>query len=779
LHLQATYKLLSVIFIGFFFPLLLTAIDGTWRVDGGKFITPGEPKIEVEFPGGATLYLEPDRHTFRPQRSTFDSGMLEMEILISADTPDPVKGGLFFKDKEGLWFQSVEEFTFTPGVWKHVAVRLDQTGRNWRGVGNDAIFDAEVATRLFSAGISLYGNEARRFTAECRNLKLSGDRKIQELAIVDWNLPTSGEVNQRVESRFKIPREFFNPYDPDEVTVDYELKTPDGKIKRYPGFWSHEYIRTRHFTREIIQPIGSGFWEIRFTPFTEGEHQLRLIIKDVLKNEEIVSGWHRFIATPSQLPGPVRVSTKNLHFFELATGEFFFPIGLNIHTNTDRRSEIGFNFGHLPDRGTYDYDDYIDACSKAGINAIEVWMAGWTYALEHTAIRNGYYGVGRYNTDAAWRLDHVINTANAKKIYINLVIDNHGRLSEEADPEWGDNPINSTTEYAVANGGFLKIPGEFFRSEPAKKNNSKRARYIAARWGATSGIMAVELWSEVDLTSQMRERYQDGTAQSWHQQAAAELRQMSQSNWLVSTHTCAQFHNTLGLIQLFQQPAITHIAGDAYCNPGLHFAEHLRDYCKNMKNDKPQLITEYGGNSSGGLHDSKSNQLLGSVHCGLWGSLFARLAGTPFLWWHDFVILNNHLDHYAAFAQYLKGIDLRSDKIDYLPEPAVTVPNTPANQRYMAMALAMQNRAYGWLFNHTATQFYPADASVYPEVKDIAVQLDTALLTPGNYRLRWFSTLPYTEISSSVIKVESGKPIVVVAPPFRIDTAFKLELEKP
>ena len=46
------------------------AFDGTLKSDGGTFSAPGKQEIEVTFPGAAQLYLEPDRHTFRPQRAT-------------------------------------------------------------------------------------------------------------------------------------------------------------------------------------------------------------------------------------------------------------------------------------------------------------------------------------------------------------------------------------------------------------------------------------------------------------------------------------------------------------------------------------------------------------------------------------------------------------------------------------------------------------------------------------------------------------------------------------
>jgi len=754
---------------------LLGAVAGNWMVDGARQPVAGEPRMEVTFPESAQLYLEPDRLTFRPERSTFEAGALELEAKVESDSPEPVQGVVFLKDKEGHWFQSIEEFLLKPGEWQKLSVRLDRSGRDWRGVGHKAIFDAEAATKLYDAGISVYGSRSRTFTLECRNLQLTGKREVQPLAVTDWKLPDLGEVNRRVDSRFRIAREFFNPFDPDEVTVDFDLQTPDGKVHRYPGFYSRDYERSRHFNREIITPVGSSFWEIRFTPAVPGEYRVRLVINDLRAKEETVTGWQDFTAAASNLPGAVRVSPKNNGYFELTSGEFFFPVSLNIHTNTDRRSEIGFKFGHLPDRGTYDYDDYFETCGKAGINTVEVWMAGWTMAIEHDAGRRGYYGVGRYNTDAAWRLDHVIDTARENGIFINLVIDNHGRISIGADPEWSENPLNTKGEYAAANGAFLDNPAEFFRFEAAIRNNSKRARYIAARWGATPNIMAAELWSEVDLTAMFSDRYNDESAVKWHQNAAAELRGWSQLDLPVATHICGEFRNVLKFIKLFQQPAITHLAGDAYRNPDLHFADHLRDYGNNMKeNGKPQLITEYGGNPMG----SAPEQILGDIHSGLWGSLFSRLSGTPFLWWHDFVLLNNHYDHYRAFADYLKGIDLRYDKVDYLPDPVLSVPAPPKDQTYQSMAVATPDAFYGWIYNRAATQKYPSDPTTYPEVKDVWLRLESGLPVSGIYRLRWFSTLPCRELSSQTVKVEQGKALTLTAPPFRIDVAFKLEREK-
>ena len=745
------------------------AFDGTLKSDGGTFSAPGKQEIEVTFPGAAQLYLEPDRHTFRPQRAAFEAGALEAEVRVESDSPEPVRAVLFFKDKDGKWFQSIEEFRLVPGETRTLSVRLDRPGRDWRGIGHAALFDAPAVIEMFSPGISVYGTEERKFKLELLRLELTGRREVRPLAAVDWTLPEAGPVNQRVESRFGIAREFFNPFDPDEVTVDFELETPDGKKAIYPGFFSRDYTRSRHFTRETVSPIGAGFWEIRFTPTLPGEYKLRLLLEDKVRKEKTATGWKSFRAEPSTLPGPVRVSRKNPRYFERTTGEFFFPVSLNIHTNTDRRSEIGFGFGHLPDRGTYDYEDYLEGCGKNGINVVEVWMAGWTYALEHDVSRAGNLGGNRYNLAAAWKLDLIFQMAERNGILINLIFDNHGRLSNNSDPEWAENPINSRGEFAVANGGFLEKPEEFFRSPAAEKNNDKRTRYIAARWGATPNLMAVELWSEVDLTAEFTERYDEGSAVKWTERAAAYWTGLSQLKLPVTTHVCSDFWRLRRFLELYRQPSVTHLAGDAYRDPQIHFVDHLRSYERMMRDvEKPQLITEYGGNPNG----SSAAQILADIHSGLWGSLFARLAGTPFLWWHDFVHLGGHYDHYLAFSRYLEGIDLREGPVEYL-NPALT--NVPKNGRtYEAMGVALPRAFYAWIFDRNALMLYPENRSELPEAAGLSIA-SPANLESGEYRLRWYDPATGAVLSENSVTVVSGTSTKLDVPKFRLDLALKLE----
>lgn len=744
------------------------ALPGNWKVEGsGELLSkPAEESctVRLTLPGSAQIFREPERASFRPDRAGFEAARLEMEVRLDADAP--VKALLFFKDKDGTWFQTVREFELVPGCWQTLSARLDRTGEEWRGVGHGALFDADAATNLFAAGISLYSEEMQQATLTLRNVRRTGKRQTPPLAVIDWQLPENGEKNRRIDSRFLLSRDYFNPFDPDEIEVNYELAGPDGSTQTCPAFFSRDYLRSSHFTRETLTPVGGGFWELRFLPATVGTYRLRLSIEDKTAGESLKTAWRTVEVAPSALPGRIRVSPTVPRFFEHDTGEFFFPIGLNIHTNTDLRSELWFRFGHLPDRGTRDYDDYFEACGKNGINTVEVWMAGWTMALEHNAPRAGQHGVGRYSMESAWKLDYLFESARRNGLYLNLVIDNHGRLSSTSDPEWGENPINATSEFARANGGFLKDPGDFFRSPEAKRNNSKRARYIAARWGAMANLFAFELWSEVDLVSEFHARYTDGSIQAWTRDAAAELQRWSQRQPLVTTHVCGDFNKLLQFPGLFEPKEVTHVAGDAYRDAQIHFVDHLRSYARAMKFNKPQLITEYGGPSQG----SENRQLVADIHAGLWGASFSGLAGTPFLWWHDFVHINQLYGHYRGFARFFRGTDLRS------APPADPAPELIGNrQECEILAATQKENAWGWIFHRASLLTYPEHPEKEPLREKLSFRLKNAALPPGAYRLRWYDTLSGEVVKEERVTLRAGEAPAFPVPSFRVDTAFKLE----
>lgn len=124
-----------------FLPLLNAAeLTGVWKADGTNTPhsspeAPGEAAVTVRFPGSAQLYREPDRATFRPSREAFEAAEFELEARVITDTPDPVRAWLFFKDKDGRWYQTIEEYRLAPGVWQKLSARWTAPARSGAASG--------------------------------------------------------------------------------------------------------------------------------------------------------------------------------------------------------------------------------------------------------------------------------------------------------------------------------------------------------------------------------------------------------------------------------------------------------------------------------------------------------------------------------------------------------------------------------------------------------------------------------------------------------------------
>ena len=770
----------------------------------------------LSLPGSALIYKEKERHTLRPEKEVFQKKNLSVEVKMQSESTAPVSAVIFIKDKDGLWFQTKHEYKLIPGGWQRLETDISGGG-SLIPVGHNGAWDGRHRVAMLAAGLSIYGNTNRQFNIQCRNLELSGVRPVPPLQLLNWQMPETCERYEIIESDFEISREYCNPFDPDEISVDVEAVAPGGETIRWPAFYTQNFIRQQHFTREITLPSGKAFWAFRFTPELTGEYRLRLVVEDKSGKspELLVSPWKTLSVQPSERKGYVRPSLRDQRYFEFSTGEFFFPIGINTHTNIDLRSEKQFKFGHLPDRGTYDYDEYLAAMAQGGVNAVEIWMASWSFALEWSICRPFYYGLGRYNLANAWRLDHVLNDAREKDIYVHLTLDNHGKLSDYSDQEWDDNPFNIKNPFAFSNGGFLKTPEAFFSDPQAKKLNRQRNRYIAARWGAYTNIFGIEFWSEGNLVSNFKDIYYNGVFADWHRDAAGELKNMDQGRHMLTTHYSGSCLDQFKYPEVVEMPEFSYVAGDAYRDTRIHFVDQMRQQAALLVFNRPVLATEFGGTWAGG----KAEQVVGDIHSGLWSAFFKEQAGTPFLWWHDFIHLNNHYRHYKGLSEYSKGLDLRGKNMQFKeldvidpanprPQPEY-IPSTPLpdgswslqwNLRdyYLAyinrLRLPLENcltsyfgrenyfvecfsagdasRVYGWVFCRRYMFDYPDKEDALPLLNNLQVTLDYPL-PAGTYSLRFYDTITGKVIAANDIQLNGG-PAAIQIHPFKTDIAFKL-----
>lgn len=797
-------KLVSALFPLFLVFGLLSAatpFPGEWKSEcrgagGVPRQTDGNAILNASFPGGALLYKERQRFLFAPDRAAFEAGSLSIDVKADG-IRTPLKAWIFVKDKDGAWFQSGEEFSLKPGEWTRLSVRLDRSGQDLFPQGHHAAWSGFFASRIFAAGVSLYSDSEQNGTITMRPPQLEGKREsVRFPHPLDWRLPERGVKYERILSRFQLDKEYFNPFNPDEIAVDFEVITPSAPdtIQTWPAFFSFDCLRQFHFTAERVSLQGLPFWEFRYIPKEKGVYKFRLRMTDSTDPNHtgtVFSEWRTVPVEDSDHPGFIRVSRRNPRYFEYDNGDFYFPVGINIHSNTDQRSERACRFPHLPDRGNVDYEEYIQRCSENGVNLIEVWMASWTYAIEWSSSRNGFYGLGHYNMQTAWKLDLLLDFARKHGVYINLVLDNHGKVADICDPEWYDSPYNAKGIFAKANGGFLSSAEEFWSNPRAIEYARKRNRYIAARWGADPAIFALEQWSEVDLVASAWKVRKDMI--KWHKMTANDIKQTTQAPFLTATHICGEIGNLMGWKDLaIDPPELTHVCCDAYRNARIPIVNQMQLHQDRIASVlKPVLITEYGGtNAAGGW-----SQLKADIHGGVWAALFTRHAGTPLLWWHDFIHINNEYAHFKGFSNYLKGIDLTKGQLEYgilsvssrpmvHPQPFLQPLRESLPGRIQKLFFPRpelsglflkqdQKILYGWFYNVSELKNYRNEQMEVPLSRRIVLYPKTSL-AKGLYLVRWFDTMSGEAVSSSFLDYSAGGKLHIKAPDIRLDLAFKV-----
>lgn len=130
----------------------------------------------------------------------------------------------------------------------------------------------------------------------------------------------------------EAPRTHAEPFDPQVVRLDFEIRRPDGRFIELPGFWGQDYEwmprRREGRMRDWCYPRGSGGWHGRFAPDTPGTYQVTAVL--IEPRGRYRSKTCSFTCRPSAHRGFVRVSPDDSRYLAFDDGGFFFPIGQNV-----------------------------------------------------------------------------------------------------------------------------------------------------------------------------------------------------------------------------------------------------------------------------------------------------------------------------------------------------------------------------------------------------------------------------------------------------------------
>ncbi len=448
-----------------------------------------------------------------------------------------------------------------------------------------------------------------------------------EINRIDRNSDTIG-LYQKFEVTFDVAASFSNPYNYEEISVRAIFTSPSSRSYQVDGFYFQDF--TVYPPYGTLIPKGLPNWKIRFAPTEVGTWTYVISVTD--SNGTFTFPSTTFECISSSNPGFVRKA--NDRYLKFDDGKPYFAIGENI--------------GWYGSNTIFDYQEWMNKLAANGGNWMRVWMCSWAFAIEWKDT-----GLGNYDKrqGRAFQLDWVLDLAQQKGIYVQLCLNNHGQVSTRVNAEWENNPYNS------ANGGPCQNTWQFFTDSNAQKYFKNRLRYIIARWGYATNIMAWELFNEVDLTDDFDQRRTEVSL--WHNEMAGFIKNLDVYHHLVTT----SYANSVYEPATWNNPLIDYAQMHNYTSSpdieSIHYQivqSYLADY------NKPMLVAEFGLNTElSNLRTLDPNGIY--FHNALWASLVSGAFGTAMSWWWDnYIHPQNLYYHFKPIAEFIRMVDLTSQR---------------------------------------------------------------------------------------------------------------------
>ena len=614
--------------------------------------------LAVAFPGETSARLvAPDSGDW------VSAGRLRLAVATPPDLPRGVQALVQVRDWDSLPFQMLLPGELVPGATNTLDVDVGPDAPGWEPLGHPGAWNRRSLLHPERVSVCLFSWKTA-YTGEVGIVSAAAEPLVDDappaFAAIRTTEATSANppVDGHYELRFDLPDRYANPFDPDEIAVDAEIRTPSGAVVPVPCFYYQEFTREGPDPGDRVLPQGRPEWRLRYAPAEEGPHEVSLIARDS-RGETRLDAAARFTAGPPDGLRMVHVSPRDSRYFEDAAGRPYFPIGCNIRSPHDVRMDERFPDISRHPEGALSYARRFEAMGRSGMNFAEVWSSAWSLGLEWSERKRGYHGVGQYNLANAWERDRLFEMATANGVRVSLVLNNHGRLSTYSDAEWGDNPYNSRS----FPGGWCDTPEMWFSDERALACQEKLLRYEIARYSWNASLFAWQLWSELNLSGSNRDfqANRNPVVLAWHERMIAYLHRHDPNRHPVSTHTSGDYKNMPP--QLAMVEGLDHICVDAYhpSNDPLHIRDLMRESkLQPHLADRPVLVTEFGGSWQG----ASLEHLRRELHAALWNSIPSGLAGTPMCWWWHMIEEFDLYPAYAAFARFVTDEDL--------PDPART-----------------------------------------------------------------------------------------------------------
>lgn len=410
-----------------------------------------------------------------------------------------------------------------------------------------------------------------------------------------WITPNP-KTNKKIEALFQIKDDYNNVYDPDEVTVDALITTADENEIVMPCFYYKKgYLSNNNW---IVDPSYQG-WMLRFSADIPGLYSIIFNVADSTGSDTTQADT--IIVSAGISKGIIRKDSLNHQYYRHETGEPFFPMGINIGWNSFNK-----------------YDTIIKNLSNGQANLYRYWHTPFARQALEWSNTSFYNGIGRYSQEAAAMTDALIDLSEAKDMYMQLVIFQHGMFSENVDAMWIDNPYN------IANGGYIDRAEKYFYNEACKKQTKKLLRYIVARWAYSKNIFAWEFFNEVQFTgihNSQTALWFPGVL-SWHSEMSQYIQSIDPYDHIMTTsaeHHQIPVFDSINALDNIQY----HLYNDDLLSQQQELDYHFLDELSNLS----IINGEYGTN------DQAETPFNMQRHA-IWSSIFTQVPHFMWIWEH-------------------------------------------------------------------------------------------------------------------------------------------------
>ena len=446
-------------------------------------------------------------------------------------------------------------------------------------------------------------------------------------------------VDGKFEIAFDVPG--TTAANADDVVIDAAFTAPSGRQLHVGGFFD-----------------GARF-AVRFSPSEPGRWRY-----EVRASHHAVAAG-AFDAGPRVGHGRLRRDPAAPHRLVFSDGTPFHPLGENRFNVYDP---------------TWNYqqqsiEQYLAAMHRAGMSTLRIFVicdCDNEEAPDHVQRGCLETAPGRFSPRAAALYDRVVAAAEANDVYVVFGVWAIGFTQHETWKSWDDNP------YSRARGGPAASPVEFFTRADLRRIAARKLAYIAARWGYSSHLFAVDLLNEPEWDGAIAE----DVWIPWAEAMAAAWRRVDVYAHLVTAGSVGLQWNIRGDERPWYASGANdlvewHLYGKETYEVHALADTLLRKVAETWRYDKPIFVGEfaYGG---------EAKPLYDHTHVGLWTATFAGAgalmhSAPAFNLDSDEPMTPERARHAAGLARFLA-------RLSPSPHTPSTLAAAPAGTRALALA---------------------------------------------------------------------------------------------